>query len=165
VSARLAFVVAQLGRADAGGGAEEPDKGAGDGVGELVGQAVAGGAGEEEVVAHFGGEGIDFGDSGGQGGVVAEEGSLPGLGERLGNFEERGIFGATEFLGQSGGLHCSLEFELPELREGEEDLGVLRFAGRHVAGEHVAAKGPERVRKRFDVLALAAKHAAETGAR
>lgn len=153
-----------LRRSDAGRSAEEPDERTWYGVDELIGQTVACGVSDEEVMADLGGEGVHLRYCGRERDVMAEQWCLPRLGERLCEFEERGVLIESEFLSKARGPECPLQFERSELGERIEDVTVLCLAGHEMAGQNVATQRPERVRERLDVLALVTEQLAQSDA-
>ena len=156
--------VGRLLQADAGGGAQKPDERTRHGLDELIGQTVARGCRDEEVVADLGGEGVYLCNRGRERDVMAEQWCLPRLGECLREFEERRILIESEFLSKARGLECTLQFEHSELAERIEDVTVLGLAGHEVAGENIATQRPERIRERFNMLALITKQFAQSDA-
>lgn len=157
-------LVGRLRQANAGGGAQEPDERTRHGVDELIGQTVASGSSYKQVVADLGGERVNLCDRGRERDVMAEQWCLPRLGERLCEFEERGVLIESEFLSKARGLECPLQFERSELGERIEDVTVLCLAGHEMAGQNVATQRPERVRERLDVLALVTEQLAQSDA-
>jgi hypothetical protein len=107
---------------------------------ELIGQAVACGVGDEEVMADLSGEGVHLCDCGRERDVMAEQWRLPRLGQCLSEFEERGVLIESEFLSKACGLECPLQFERPELGERMEDVTVLCLRVHEVAGQNVATQ-------------------------
>jgi hypothetical protein len=153
-----------LRRPDAGRSAEEPDERTRYGMDELIGQTVACGVSDQEMMADLSGEGVHLRDCGRERDVMAEQWRLPRLGQCLSEFEERGVLIKSEFLSKARGLECPLQFERPELGERMEDVTVLCFRVHEVAGQNVASQRPERVRERLNMLALITEQLAQSDA-